>query len=234
MKRLIRWAVGLYPPAWRRRYQEEFEALLEDLPANPQVFWNTLAGALAMQFLSLGKPVAICALLGAVLAGGASFGFKDEYLASAMMELATPTGTMNEGLRTAVQETVSRRKISEILQREGFYRQKAGTKPQEEVVDQILRQVRVSVKRFSGQNYLAVEVQNEHINRGKGLALDIAVSIREAYKGEMKPVRIYLQPGSTDRPVFPNRRNIAFSGFAVGGLAGIGLGLMQQRRQQLL
>jgi hypothetical protein len=41
-----RWLAGLYPRAWRKRYGEEFLALLEGLPASPRLVLDALFGAL--------------------------------------------------------------------------------------------------------------------------------------------------------------------------------------------
>jgi hypothetical protein len=49
MKRLIRLAVKMYPQAWRARYGEEFEALLDDTGVNAAVAFNILSGAVRMQ-----------------------------------------------------------------------------------------------------------------------------------------------------------------------------------------
>jgi hypothetical protein len=38
--RLARWLTGLYPPAWRERYGEEFEALLEAGPSDLRTLAN--------------------------------------------------------------------------------------------------------------------------------------------------------------------------------------------------
>jgi len=45
MKRLARALTRLYPASWRQRYGEEFEALLEQCPANPRMVVNAGAGA---------------------------------------------------------------------------------------------------------------------------------------------------------------------------------------------
>ena len=44
--RLARLLTRLYPPAWRDRYGEEFQALLETSPGNLQTFANSIAAAL--------------------------------------------------------------------------------------------------------------------------------------------------------------------------------------------
>ena len=45
-KQLLR----LYPEGWRRRYGEEFLALLEDLPLTPPVLWDVLKATLVARY----------------------------------------------------------------------------------------------------------------------------------------------------------------------------------------
>jgi hypothetical protein len=44
--RLARWLTRLYPPAWRERYAEEFEALLEAGPSDLRTLANSVLSAL--------------------------------------------------------------------------------------------------------------------------------------------------------------------------------------------
>jgi hypothetical protein len=44
--RLARWLTRLYPPAWRERYAEEFEALLEAGPSDLRTLANSIFSAL--------------------------------------------------------------------------------------------------------------------------------------------------------------------------------------------
>ncbi len=64
MKLLIRFAARLYPRSWRERYGAEFDALLDDLGANPRIALNVLTAAINMQVLRL-KKIASAVLLGA-------------------------------------------------------------------------------------------------------------------------------------------------------------------------
>jgi hypothetical protein len=65
MKRLIRFVAKIYPRAWRNRYGEEFDALLDDTHANGRTALNVLTGAVGMQIQRLTK-VALTALTAAV------------------------------------------------------------------------------------------------------------------------------------------------------------------------
>ena len=49
MRPWLRWSAYLYPRAWRERYGEEFEALLEQVDAGWGPFADVVRGALSMQ-----------------------------------------------------------------------------------------------------------------------------------------------------------------------------------------
>ena len=71
MKDLVRWAGGLYPSAWRKRYGAEFDSLLEEaVPANGDL-WDVLRGAFIMRIVKPSFPAVIvaCTVLGTLIAG---------------------------------------------------------------------------------------------------------------------------------------------------------------------
>jgi hypothetical protein len=75
MKRWILWTARLYPRAWRERYGEEFDALVEDAGAGWRDLWDVGRGAVFMQ-LSSGRTLVYCALVGVAL-GAFAWGFMD-------------------------------------------------------------------------------------------------------------------------------------------------------------
>jgi hypothetical protein len=64
MKPLIRFAARLYPRSWRERYGAEFDALLNDMGADPRIALNVLREAVSMQVLRA-KAIGLAGLLGA-------------------------------------------------------------------------------------------------------------------------------------------------------------------------
>ena len=138
MKTLMRWAVLLYPAAWRERYGAEFEALLEDVGPSGGDLWNVVRGAMAMQMTTwnFGKLLAACALAGAVLAGGWSLTLKDSYVSSAVMQLDGGEAGAQRLLKLQ-QSILSRRSLSEMITKSGLYKDERTTLPLEEIVDQM-------------------------------------------------------------------------------------------------
>ncbi len=90
MRRWLKVAASLYPRAWRERYGEEFDALLEDYQPGWREFANVLAGALTMQITSgtlYWKTMAAVGAAGAALAVVAAFTVPRTYVASALVQL---------------------------------------------------------------------------------------------------------------------------------------------------
>jgi hypothetical protein len=50
--RFARWLVRLYPPDWRQRYGEEFQALLQDGPGGLRALVNVLCSAIRERFVT--------------------------------------------------------------------------------------------------------------------------------------------------------------------------------------
>jgi hypothetical protein len=94
MKRLLRWAARLYPAAWRRRYGDEFDELLDQSGAGwremVDVFWGGLAmrmGSFSMWALAAAIPV-ICAIIGIAAAVAAT---PRKYVSTAALNLTGPS-----------------------------------------------------------------------------------------------------------------------------------------------
>lgn len=87
MRALIRAAARLYPTRWRVRYAREFDALLEELEPNWLGLLNVVYGALIMQIKRVGVVAAVCAVIGAVVAGAASLRMPETYASSATLRL---------------------------------------------------------------------------------------------------------------------------------------------------
>jgi uncharacterized protein (DUF433 family)/uncharacterized protein involved in exopolysaccharide biosynthesis len=89
MKRLMRWASRLYPKPWRERYGVEFAALLEDLKPDLGMSLNIVKEALVMQVTSwnLGRILAVCGMLGALVAFSISFAIPRRYVSQAVLRI---------------------------------------------------------------------------------------------------------------------------------------------------
>src|ERR1700722_18473973 len=70
MRRALKALISLYPKTWRNRYQNEFCALLDDVPPTWRTLFNVFGGALKMQMTAWSpwKIVAAFAVVGAIAA----------------------------------------------------------------------------------------------------------------------------------------------------------------------
>jgi hypothetical protein len=69
MRRLLRFLVTLYPHEWRRRYEAEFDALLESLPPSWSHVFNVAGGVVSMRMRSPLTILTIGLVAGGVLGG---------------------------------------------------------------------------------------------------------------------------------------------------------------------
>jgi hypothetical protein len=64
----MKWLVWLYPARWRRRYGEEFLAVLDQQPLTPRILVDILRGALDARLhprpISRARPVRSCSFCG--------------------------------------------------------------------------------------------------------------------------------------------------------------------------
>jgi hypothetical protein len=126
MKRLLRLAARLYPRAWRNRYREEFDALIEDMTPRWRHVVNIVVGALIMQ---LSRPALIpvaLAVAGAVAGVAVSLAMPPVYASSSWVLVQAPgtaddAGDRGQRIRTAIdaalQETAFDRKAIAVTVR---------------------------------------------------------------------------------------------------------------------
>jgi hypothetical protein len=214
MRRLMRFAAGLYPAAWRERYGEEFEALLEDIGPGWRDVWNVLGGALKMQMVtwSFWKLVPALGLAGAAIMAVAVFTIRPVYESSAVMGvMATTDRAAVSRLAEVAAKRLNRAALSEIAVAERLY-------PGERLEDGVARMrrnVRISLPSAQGGKTAALIMSFRYPDPIK--AQHVVQRLVARYKGEA------LDPASLPcRPVYPNRAAM----IAVGIMAGLALGLV--------
>jgi uncharacterized protein involved in exopolysaccharide biosynthesis len=89
MKRWVRVACYFYPAAWRRRYGREFDAVLDEVDTGWKDVFDTLKGALTMQFTSWNlKSIALTfTVIGAVIGASAALRLPRQYQSMSVMRL---------------------------------------------------------------------------------------------------------------------------------------------------
>src|SRR5579864_6899656 len=89
MNGILKRLILLYPKTWRNRYQNEFEALLDDVPTSWRTLLNVFGGAIKMQMKiwSSWKSVAAFAIAGMLVAIAFSFTVPDRYVSTAVIKI---------------------------------------------------------------------------------------------------------------------------------------------------
>src|SRR5258708_15424416 len=89
MKKAIRLLISLYPKSWRTRYQNEFDALLDDVSPTWRTFFDVFGGALKMR-MNMGnawKTIAAFGVIGVIAAGAFSLTIPDRYVSTAVIKM---------------------------------------------------------------------------------------------------------------------------------------------------
>jgi hypothetical protein len=242
----MRFAARLYPAAWRARYGEEFEALLEDTGPVGRDVWDVMEGALKMQMVtwSSWKLVPALGVAGAIAMGVASLMIQTEYVSSGVMRVTPqriPEGKSLdlamaqrvEGLRT---KALSRRSLVKIVAEENLYPREREKTTVEDVVDQMRRDVQFKLFPTRGGYSGAFELSFRYPDPYKAQRVTrklitqmIEANILEmieanklaADEGALSTQAEVLDPASLPgQAIFPNRPFMIVVGLTAGLLLG--------------
>lgn len=115
-----RWAARLYPKAWRERYGEEFDALIEDAKPGWGGAADVLWGSMKMRIDMMNwRAAAGFALMGLVVAGVTAYRTPERYVSEAVLQLqagpdSDPEAVMAEAIRLE-QIALSRTSLARII-----------------------------------------------------------------------------------------------------------------------
>jgi len=150
MKRHLLLAARLYPRAWRERYGEEFEALVEDVRPTWRNVADVFAGALKTHMktaASYWKFAGIMATAGVFLGAAASFTVTPRYVSTALVRINAggDTDWARNRRQMLVGELRSRSMMAEIIQRPDLtlYPRERRQMPMEEIVDKMRQDLRI-------------------------------------------------------------------------------------------
>jgi capsular polysaccharide biosynthesis protein len=246
MRRWILLAANLYPRAWRVRYGEEFQALLEDVSPGWRELADVIGGALKMQ-ITRGtmhlRTIAALAVAGMVLAAAASFAVPRRYVSSAAVRIeAQPDATRIGDIETML---LSRSNLAYLIAGPlDLYSEERRRIPTENVIDQMKRDIRIRYVEAASPNgapVLGISFAYSDKRKAQAVARELATEIvrqnaminrsreenwRAMWPSEPPPpgqgLEILSIASLPQKPVSPNR-----FGFAACGLgAGLVLGLL--------
>ena len=242
MKRFMEFAVKLYPAEWRKRYEAEFSALLEDMNPNWRTLLDAFGGAVAMQLRSLrfGTIVALMGLIGFLLALLPSYFLTDEYAATVILKIQPqPAGdrpvsrsVVSDQIQVLAQNAFSNRSLGELIQRFRLYPEKEGKVALEELVGELKESILI---RPAGKD--AVFVQFIYCDRflSKRVAEELANNLVDLSKssggggnafdlGILNPVR------TPQVPIAPSRLKISLCGLLAGAAIGGAIAFVRRPR----
>jgi hypothetical protein len=240
MNRFVRFSARLYPPAWRRRYGAEFDALLDDAGSGWRDGFDVLGGAIQMQILSWNfrNVTVVCGLLGLLAAAAWAWSLPNMYVSRALMRVQT-VGPEDPQLVAAYidriwQQVVSRGSLSELIQRPSLdlYKGDRRRKPLEDVIENMnARDIYIDIQRKGpSTTVLAVSFRypNSYVAQMVTSALVAKVidgnQVAARYEQNRRTAAsIYLlDPASLPaNATAPNRWRIILVGLVLGILAGI-------------
>jgi len=237
MKRVLRLAARLYPPAWRARYGAEFEALLEDTGANWSALADVLKGAMVMQFTrwNAARMVALCGTLGLAVAGVIAIQTQDRYVSEAIIVGKQPvSGTeLGESLRQAGEKVLAPSALADLIRKFDLYPEERKSEPLEKIAEKIRRNIDiVRAVGWKGDDNAAIpfvpfKLRFSYPDPSKAQAVTRELTLRFISAGApMTSIQMQDAASLPSRPSFPNRPAMILTGLAIGLAAGfLGMGI---------
>ena len=208
MSPLFKWAVRLYPAAWRRRYAHELEALLEDMDPGARELWDVLREGVTMRITTLGTTPVVCAIAGALIGGLLALRTPIAYASSATISLASSAASAAAPRRDELVAAV-----------EGAL---AGANPRQTSV--------MLLHDRAGRTTLRVTCADPRPDRARSMAAAIATAIVNGPTARARGAALVEQPSRATRPV-PRPYASRVLGGSVVGLATGGVLLLVARRR---
>jgi capsular polysaccharide biosynthesis protein len=246
MRRWILLAANLYPRAWRQRYGEEFQALLEDVKPGWRELADVMGGALKMQIAkgtTYLKLIAALAVAGMIVAAAASFAVPQRYVSSAALRIGGQAdATRIEGIEAVL---LSRWYMTKLITGPlDLYGEERRRMPLEDVILQAQRDIQIrpmAAPSPNGAQTLGIFFTYPDKEKAQAVVRELATQLvrqnslvngfregswRQAWPLEPMPpdqeVEILSMASLPQKPVGPNR--FAFAALGLG--AGLGLGLL--------
>lgn len=165
MKRILKLLARLYPAEWRRRYGEEYEALLEQGTPHVRDLFDVSWGAFKMQITtwSFVRIVLPCALTGMLAAIAFSLAAPPLYSSQKTFPVITTDTTANGLASEGAQSAFSQEYLASVIQREGLYPRERSRMPLNDLIDKMRSNIHFRVtpvsawKGFEGLRFLPIK-----------------------------------------------------------------------------
>jgi hypothetical protein len=146
MKRLMELTVKLYPVAWRKRYEVEFAALLEDVRPGWRTAFDVLRGAMLMQLRTVGfwRIVCLAGLSGFLIGFGMWVASPKQYVSQAVINIearGASRAAINDAMTVLARTVFSNKSLTTIIQHRNLYSEERKKTQLEDVIAEMREHV---------------------------------------------------------------------------------------------
>jgi hypothetical protein len=248
MKRTMGFLACLYPSSWRKRYGDEFDALLEDATPSARDAFDVFRGALKMQVTtwSFGRIMLAGAVAGILAAAAVSFAFPVHYLSQAVLTLtpadrSTPADESARRLVNSMEQNVfSREYLTSIIHEHHLYWRERVRMPLDDVIEKMRSDISVRPLAFASpgnpdalsfiiqfdysDRYIAQHVNEELTSRFIEGGLNARLNSNWTF-------RVPEAPSLPLSPTAPSRKRLAAVSLFAGLLASLTLAVLLRSRR---
>jgi hypothetical protein len=241
MRHLAKYAIRLYPAAWRARYGCEVEALMEDTGVRAGDIWDLARGAIFMQMTSLSFPKIVAGFtLAGLLASGVWAAMQQpEYVSTAVMRLRPVTAAdpaaskmaMQIRLQRLQQDALSRHSLIDVIQSRNLFRKERQQQPLEDIIEQMRsRNIRLQVVDSPGAATFSVQYTSADPAEAQAAAQAIVAALIEQNvakppaPGEPANLEVIDPASLPAQPSGPSRPAVIARGGGMGLIVGITCG----------
>jgi hypothetical protein len=187
MRRALKALISMYPKAWRDRYKNEFDALLDDVAPTWRTLLDVFGGALKMQMKawSAWKIVAAFAVVGVAGAIVFSLAIPDRYVSTAVIKIGDGQRPWSAG---TLQQVVSRSFLSKLINEQDLYKSERTRMPIQDVIER-MKSKDILIRSVDGSSF-AVSFSSTDAGQAQRTAQRLASQFVDAKVGE------FLDPAS--------------------------------------
>ncbi len=240
--RLARWLTKLYPSAWRERYGEEFDALVEDSRPGWRGLADIAGGALAMQLkngLSLKWTVLVCSLAGLALALPAILMIPKIFLSTAALSIKSPASpAMADAVSHAAERVLRRDNLIALIDRRQLYAAERAVMPIEDLLGKLHSDISIGglgPRSEGAQSVFRVGFNYPDPVKARLVTQDLTTMLIDEYARQNQGVAVLEILDMASLPgqhKSPNRPAIVLAGFLAGALFGALLSLTSRAVRQ--
>jgi hypothetical protein len=138
MKRLSWLVAKLYPKTWRRRYEAEFQALLEEVSPGWRTFFDVLWSGVVMRVRAwkAGPILAAMAIVGGLVGFSVSRAIPEQYASGAVIQVLPAPGQLSlteqsaaKSVTEVAREAFNNRKLAHLMETFGLYERERAKAP---------------------------------------------------------------------------------------------------------